>query len=107
MRLIHSLCAVMLSLIAVHATPPLARAAESTTLPNVVYIMLDEWAYFELSCMGNKLLETPTIDRMAAEGLRLLSPGARPLLLPRLPDPLSVCGIRLPVLWCVPQANCR
>jgi len=32
--------------------------------------MLDELGYFELSCMGNKYLKTPNIDRMAAEGMR-------------------------------------
>ena len=37
---------------------------------NIVYIMLDELGYFELSCMGNKHLKTPNIDRMAAEGMR-------------------------------------
>ncbi len=39
--------------------------------PNIIYIMLDELGYFELSCMGNKYLRTPNIDRMAAEGMRL------------------------------------
>ena len=38
--------------------------------PNIVYIMSDELAYFELSHMGNKYIETPNIDRMAAEGIR-------------------------------------
>jgi arylsulfatase A len=38
--------------------------------PNIIYIMLDELGYFELSCMGNKYLKTPNIDRMAVEGVR-------------------------------------
>jgi arylsulfatase A len=38
--------------------------------PNIVFIMLDELGYFELSCMGNKHLKTPNIDRMATEGMR-------------------------------------
>ncbi len=38
--------------------------------PNIIYIMLDELGYFELSCMGNKYLKTPNIDKMAAEGMR-------------------------------------
>ncbi|MHC4557925.1 MAG: arylsulfatase [Planctomycetota bacterium] len=38
--------------------------------PNIIYIMLDELGYFELSCMGNKYIKTPNIDRMAAEGMR-------------------------------------
>jgi arylsulfatase A len=38
--------------------------------PNIVYMMLDEIGYFELSCMGHKILKTPTFDRIAAEGMR-------------------------------------
>ena len=38
--------------------------------PNIVYVMLDELGYFELSCMGHGILKTPNVDRMAAEGMR-------------------------------------
>ncbi len=38
--------------------------------PNIVYIMSDELAYYELSYMGNRQIRTPRIDRMAAEGLQ-------------------------------------
>lgn len=38
--------------------------------PNIVYIMADELAYFELGHMGNPHIKTPHIDRMALEGLR-------------------------------------
>lgn len=38
--------------------------------PNIVFIMSDELAYFELSHMGNPYIRTPNIDRMAAEGIR-------------------------------------
>ena len=38
--------------------------------PNIIYIILDELGYFELSCMGNKKLKTPNIDRMAKEGIQ-------------------------------------
>ncbi len=38
--------------------------------PNVVYIMSDELAYFELGHMGNPYIKTPHIDRFAAEGMR-------------------------------------
>ena len=38
--------------------------------PNIVYIMSDELAYYELSHMGNPRLRTPNIDRMAAQGIR-------------------------------------
>jgi len=45
-------------------------AGERGGRPNVVYMMLDEIGYFELSCMGHKILRTPNLDRMAAEGMR-------------------------------------
>ena len=38
--------------------------------PNIVYIMSDELAYYEVSYMGHPQLKTPRIDQMAAEGLR-------------------------------------
>jgi arylsulfatase A-like enzyme len=45
-------------------------AAPPTRPPNIVYIVLDEWGYYESSGMGHPLLKTPNIDRMAAEGMR-------------------------------------
>ena len=38
--------------------------------PNIIYIMMDEWGYFEWSGMGHPILQTPNIDRLAAEGIR-------------------------------------
>jgi len=44
--------------------------AESVERPNVIYIMLDEWGYYEWSGMGHPILDTPNIDKLAAEGMR-------------------------------------
>lgn len=38
--------------------------------PNIVFIMSDELAYYELQHMGNPHVRTPRIDQMASEGLR-------------------------------------
>lgn len=38
--------------------------------PNVILIMADDLGYGDLSCFGNKVFDTPCLDRMAAEGLR-------------------------------------
>jgi arylsulfatase A len=38
--------------------------------PNIVYFMIDELGYYEMSHMGHPELRTPNIDRLAAEGLR-------------------------------------
>ena len=45
-------------------------AVASPKNPNIVYIMSDELAYFELSHMGNPYIKTPNIDRFAQEGIR-------------------------------------
>ena len=44
--------------------------AEERTLPNIVFILSDELAYYEVSYMGHPQLQTPRIDRMATEGIR-------------------------------------
>ena len=38
--------------------------------PNIIYLMLDEWGYFETSHMMNDYLITPNIDQFAAEGMQ-------------------------------------
>ncbi|RMF36933.1 MAG: N-acetylgalactosamine 6-sulfate sulfatase (GALNS) [Planctomycetota bacterium] len=54
--------------------PEVARSEDSepapAKLPNIVYIMSDELAYYELSHMGNSKIHTPNIDQFAAEGIR-------------------------------------
>ncbi len=62
-----SLCQ-LLPLVFVGFAAVQAQAADPP--PNIVYIMSDELAYYELSHMGNPRIRTPRIDRMAAEGIR-------------------------------------
>jgi arylsulfatase len=38
--------------------------------PNIIYLMLDEWGYFESGHMGSKDLTTPNIDQFAKDGMR-------------------------------------
>jgi arylsulfatase A-like enzyme len=38
--------------------------------PNLIWIMADDLGYGELGCYGQKLIQTPHLDRMAKEGLR-------------------------------------
>ena len=47
-----------------------APSAASSEKPNIVHIMLDEIGYYELSSMGHPDMRTPTIDRLAEEGMR-------------------------------------
>jgi len=38
--------------------------------PNIVFIMADDLGWAELGCYGQKKIETPNLDRLAAEGMR-------------------------------------
>lgn len=58
--------------LAANAVAWTASTAPSRRPPNIIYIMSDELAYYELSHMGNLKIHTPRIDRMAAEGLRFI-----------------------------------
>ena len=60
---------ILLSLLVaagVLAAPAIAPAA---TKPNVIYLMADELGYFEPGFMGGKTIQTPTLDRLAREGI--------------------------------------
>ncbi len=39
--------------------------------PNLIVIMVDDMGYAGVSCFGNPYFETPEIDRLAAEGMKL------------------------------------
>jgi arylsulfatase A len=39
--------------------------------PNVVWILADDLAWGDPGCFGHEVLETPNLDRLAAEGVRL------------------------------------
>jgi arylsulfatase A-like enzyme len=47
-----------------------ASAADKT---NIIYILADDLGWTDLGCQGSKYYETPNIDRLASQGLRLTS----------------------------------
>src|SRR3972149_3267768 len=61
--------------------------------PNIVLIVADDLGYGDLGCYGQQLIETPRLDRLAAEGLRFTQfyagatvwAPARCVLMPGLP----------------------
>src|SRR5688572_26910059 len=64
-RMIHRLLALCLLLAAAIAVPVSGRQ------PNIVFIIADDLGYGDLGCYGQKIIRTPSLDRMAAEGVRL------------------------------------
>ena len=46
-------------------------AAAAPKRPNVVFILADDLGYREMGAFGQKLIKTPNLDRLAAEGMKL------------------------------------
>jgi len=49
----------------------LIQASDDERLPNIVLIMADDLGYRELGSFGQELIQTPNLDQLAAEGMRL------------------------------------
>ncbi len=65
MRPLLLLCAVIASLRLCVET-----ASAAPRPPNVVFIIADDLGHGDLGCYGQKIIRTPHLDRMAAEGMR-------------------------------------
>lgn len=47
-----------------------AETAKPPSKPNIIYILLDDAGYGDFGCYGQKTLQTPNVDRLAAEGMK-------------------------------------
>ncbi len=50
--------------------PGCAPTQSSERPPNILMIMIDDLGWTDLHIQGNQLLETPVIDKLAADGMR-------------------------------------
>jgi hypothetical protein len=63
---------VFVAAVAAWLGPPTVSRADSVPIrPNIVFILVDDMGYGDLSCTGNKDVNTANIDRLAAEGIRV------------------------------------
>ena len=73
-----------MSLAAIAAVPPTAALAQGSSparaaeagkqterRPNILFILVDDMGFGDLSVMGNKKVQTPNLDRLAREGVLL------------------------------------
>ncbi len=46
------------------------RSVAASGKPNIIFILADDLGYGDLGCYGQKKIQTPNIDRLAAEGMK-------------------------------------
>lgn len=68
-----------LALVCGLSVAPLVHAAER---PNIIFLLLDDMSTHELGCYGNRQVATPSIDRLARDGIVFQSAWATPLCVP-------------------------
>ena len=64
---------VLTVLICLGLLPALAAAGPATRparRPNVIFVLIDDMGYADLSCYGQRAVATPHVDRLAKEGIR-------------------------------------
>ncbi|HEX2750294.1 MAG TPA: arylsulfatase [Verrucomicrobiales bacterium] len=59
-----------LRLFAILAFIPRPGTGAEPLRPNLIWVMADDMGYGELGCYGQKVIQTPRLDRMAREGMR-------------------------------------
>ena len=90
------LLALAVTLAGIGLLPSLSAqgAAKTTRRPNVVLIMADDMGYTDIGCYGSEV-RTPTLDRLAEDGVRMTqfyncllytSPSPRDLSTSRMPS---------------------
>ena len=74
MRTARSTCGLLVLLALAWAPAALAQPpAPQAAPPNILLIVADDLGYGDLSAYGHRVLRTPSIDRLAGEGLRFTS----------------------------------
>jgi len=62
---------VLISIAVLTATGCKSNSVNTEKKPNIVFILADDLGYGDLQCYGNPYIETPSINRLANEGVLL------------------------------------
>lgn len=80
----------------------LSSCASYESYPNIIIIITDDQGYSDLGCYGSTLIDTPNIDKLAADGIRftdfysgapMCSPSRASLLTGRYPPRTGITGV--------------
>jgi len=81
------------------AVPVMLLAADKAARPNIIVMLCDDLGYGDLSCFAHPIIQSPHLDRLAAEGVRLThcyaaapvcSPSRAGLMTGRSPNRLGI-----------------
>lgn len=61
---------LIITLIALTCCKSAEDKNKAQSKPNIIYILVDDLGYGDIGSYGQKILKTPCLDRMAAEGMR-------------------------------------
>ena len=60
----------MILLLCIACNPVGQQHSSTPTPPNIIYLLVDDMGYGDLSCYGQRQLRTPNIDQLATEGMK-------------------------------------
>jgi arylsulfatase A-like enzyme len=69
----HFFSFVVLACAALSACSPIPGGAAPANSPNILFILIDDMGWKDISCAGSTYYDTPHIDRLASQGMRFLN----------------------------------
>ncbi len=68
---VRSLALTALALCFAFETDSFGADGKDPQRPNILLVLADDLGYGDLACYGNPVIQTPNIDKLAGEGIRL------------------------------------